>query len=84
MDICVNPQDANEVHIAGILTWRSLDGGTTFENTSDWIPEHILRVTTIHFLSLHQEPWAFGSLCLQLQGYMVSRILGGLNKDMIL
>ena len=39
MDICVNPQDANEVHIAGILTWRSLDGGTTFENTSDWIPE---------------------------------------------
>lgn len=39
MDICVNPQDADEVHIAGILTWRSLDGGATFENTSDWIPE---------------------------------------------
>ena len=39
MDICVNPQNANEVHIAGILTWRSLDGGTTFEITSDWIPQ---------------------------------------------
>ncbi|MBX2828906.1 MAG: T9SS type A sorting domain-containing protein [Flavobacteriaceae bacterium] len=38
MDITVNPNDVDEVHIAGILTWRSLDGGQTFENTSDWIP----------------------------------------------
>ncbi len=38
MDIAINPENANEVHIAGILTWRSMDGGVTFENTSDWIP----------------------------------------------
>ncbi len=38
MDITVNPNDVDEVHIAGILTWRSLDGGQNFSNTSDWIP----------------------------------------------
>lgn len=38
MDIDVNPNDINEVHIAGVHTWRSLDGGTTFEPTSHWIP----------------------------------------------
>ncbi len=38
MDIAVNPQDVNEVHIAGVLTWRSLDAGVTMTCTSDWIP----------------------------------------------
>jgi photosystem II stability/assembly factor-like uncharacterized protein len=38
MAIAVNPRDANEVHIAGILTWVSFDGGLEFRATSDWIP----------------------------------------------
>ncbi|MCT8340089.1 T9SS type A sorting domain-containing protein [Flavobacteriaceae bacterium TK19130] len=38
MDIAVNPTNADEVHIAGILTWRSTDAGVTFNPTSDWIP----------------------------------------------
>lgn len=38
MDVAVNPTDANEVHIAGVLTWRSTDGGTTFNITSQWVP----------------------------------------------
>ena len=38
MDITVNPNNANEVHIAGILTWRSMNGGVSFTITSDWIP----------------------------------------------
>jgi len=38
MDIAVHPQNANEVHIGGILTWISKDGGKTFNCTSDWIP----------------------------------------------
>lgn len=38
MGIAVNPTDVNEVHIAGILTWRSSNGGTSFSCTSDWIP----------------------------------------------
>ena len=38
MAIAVNPTDADEVHIAGLLTWRSANGGVTFSCTSDWIP----------------------------------------------
>ena len=38
MDIAVNPEDVNEVHIAGVLTWRSIDGGENFYCTSDWVP----------------------------------------------
>ncbi len=38
MDIAVNPSNADEIHLAGILTWRSTDGGVTFQNTSEWQP----------------------------------------------
>ena len=38
MDIAVNPEDVNEVHIAGVLTWKSTDGGENFFCTSDWVP----------------------------------------------
>lgn len=38
MDVCVSPFDADEVHIAGIHTWRSFDGGANFELTSYWVP----------------------------------------------
>ncbi|NQY06604.1 MAG: hypothetical protein HRT68_10575, partial [Flavobacteriaceae bacterium] len=38
MDVAVDPNDVNEVHIAGILSWRSTDGGVTFNITSQWIP----------------------------------------------
>jgi len=38
MDVAVNPNDIDEVHIAGVLTWRSLDGGVSFTCTADWIP----------------------------------------------
>lgn len=39
MAIAINPTNADEVHIAGILTWRSMDGGANFSITSDWIPQ---------------------------------------------
>ncbi len=39
MDIAVNPTNANDVHIAGILTWRSTDGGVVFNVTSQWTPD---------------------------------------------
>lgn len=38
MDIAVSPNDANDVHIAGINTWRSTDGGVSFSITSQWTP----------------------------------------------
>ena len=40
MDIVVNPNDADDVHIAGILSWRSTDGGTNFNITSQWVPQN--------------------------------------------
>ncbi|MTE27302.1 VPS10 domain-containing protein [Winogradskyella ouciana] len=38
MDITVNPNDVNDVHIAGINTWRSTDAGVSFSITSQWTP----------------------------------------------
>lgn len=38
MAIAVHPQNANEVHIGGILTFLSTDGGLSFNPTSDWVP----------------------------------------------
>ncbi|MDA9970846.1 T9SS type A sorting domain-containing protein, partial [Flavobacteriaceae bacterium] len=43
MDIVVNPNDANDVHIAGILSWRSTDGGVNFNITSQWVPEYAVN-----------------------------------------
>jgi hypothetical protein len=36
MGITVNPLDANEVHIAGIICWKSTDGGLTFAQMTVW------------------------------------------------
>lgn len=38
MDIAVHPKNENEVHIAGILSWLSTDGGQSFRASSDWVP----------------------------------------------
>jgi photosystem II stability/assembly factor-like uncharacterized protein len=40
MAIAVNPNDVNEVHIAGILTWYSTNGGVNFTISTDWIPQN--------------------------------------------
>lgn len=40
MDIAVHPTNVNEVHIAGILTWKSTDGGAVFNITSQWVPQN--------------------------------------------
>ena len=38
MDIAVHPENVNDVHIAGINTWRSTNGGVSFTITSQWTP----------------------------------------------
>ena len=40
MDIIENPSNADDVHIAGILTWRSTNGGVDFNVTSLWVPQN--------------------------------------------
>lgn len=36
IDITISPTNANEIHIAGIITWKSTDGGNTFVSTTEW------------------------------------------------
>lgn len=38
MDITVNPNDANEIIIGGIQTWKSTNGGSSFNLNSYWTP----------------------------------------------
>lgn len=38
MDITVSTIDVDEVHIAGVLTYRSMDGGVSFDQSSEWVP----------------------------------------------
>ncbi len=38
MAITVHPLNANEVHIGGVHTWKSLNGGSSFDLTSYWVP----------------------------------------------
>ena len=40
MDIVVNPNDVDDVTIAGINAWRSTNGGTAFNIISQWIPQN--------------------------------------------
>lgn len=42
MDIAVNPNDVNDVHIAGVNTWRSTNGGVSFTTTSQWTPNNAI------------------------------------------
>lgn len=39
MDIAVSPSDINEVHVSGVLTYVSYDGGDSFTRSSWWIPD---------------------------------------------
>lgn len=36
MDVVVSPVDKDEVHVAGVETWRSYNGGSTWTQTTDW------------------------------------------------
>ncbi len=40
MDIAIHPNNINEIHIAGIHTYRSLDGGKNFIKTSAITPDY--------------------------------------------
>ena len=36
IDIAASPSNENEVHIAGIITWKTTNGGTSFTSTTEW------------------------------------------------
>lgn len=39
MDITIDPNNADIVYMSGILSWRSMDGGVSFNVSSQWMPE---------------------------------------------
>ena len=43
MGITISTTDPNEVHLAGINTWRSLDGGETFTCSAHWLINNARR-----------------------------------------
>ncbi len=36
IDVTISPTNASEIHIAGIITWKSTDGGTNWAATTAW------------------------------------------------
>ena len=37
MSMCVSPTNAEEVHIGSAITWKSINGGSSFVATTEWI-----------------------------------------------
>ena len=59
MAICVSPTDANEVHIAGIICWKSTNGGTSFTATTVW---SYPNSTGYNHADVHALEWVNGTI----------------------
>ncbi len=59
MAICVNPADANEVHIAGIICWKSTNGGLSFTATTVW---SYPNSTGYNHADVHALEWVNGTI----------------------
>ena len=83
MEIAVNPFNADEVHIGGILTWHSFDGGINFTCSSDWVPNSAKQAeigychADINRLIFYNEKLYVGSD----GGIFKAENTSGLNKD---
>ena len=59
MAICANPLNANEVHIAGIICWKSVNGGTSFVATTVW---SYPNSTGYNHADVHALEWVNGTI----------------------
>ncbi|MDP1621336.1 MAG: T9SS type A sorting domain-containing protein [Bacteroidales bacterium] len=59
MAICVNPLDVNEVHIAGIICWKSVNGGTSFVASTVW---SYPNSTGYNHADVHALEWINGTI----------------------
>lgn len=59
MAICVNPKNVNEVHIAGIICWKSLNGGSTFNAETEW---YYPNPTGYNHADVHALEWVKGTI----------------------
>jgi len=83
MDIAVNPNNSDEVILAGINTWRSVDGGQTFTLTSNWYQPHA-ELDNIGYCHADIDILEFVGNKLYLGsdgGLFVANDTGNLNKD---
>ena len=60
MAIGVNPTNADEVHIAGIICWKSTNGGTTFAPTTQW--KWPAPAANYNHADMHQFEWVKNTL----------------------
>ncbi len=54
MAICASPTNANEVHIAGIICWKSTNGGNSFVAETEW---SLPNATGYNHADVHQLEW---------------------------
>jgi hypothetical protein len=54
MAICVNPINVNEVHIAGIICWKSTNGGVSFVAETEWF---LPNTTGYNHADVHGLEW---------------------------
>lgn len=59
MAICVNPLNANEVHIAGIICWKTINGGTSFFPETAW---SYPNSTGYNHADVHALEWVNGTI----------------------
>lgn len=59
MAICVNPLNANEVHIAGIICWVSSNGGSSFVAETAW---SLPNSTGYNHADVHALEWVNGTI----------------------
>jgi hypothetical protein len=59
MAICVNPLNADEVHIGGIICWKSVNGGTSFVATTVWTYPNS---TGYNHADIHALEWVNGTI----------------------
>ncbi|GAA0890894.1 hypothetical protein GCM10009122_05730 [Fulvivirga kasyanovii] len=71
LDIAVSPTNYNEVHVGGVVTYRSLDGGANWTQTSKWT--HVTGpdgVPAVH-PDIHVMEYVGNTLYIGNDGYLV-------------
>lgn len=78
MAICTNPINADEVHIGGIICWKSTNGGTSFSPTTAWFYPN---TTGYNHADVHALEWINGTIYAGTDGGLYKSIKTG--KDWV-
>lgn len=78
MAICANPINADEVHIGGIICWKSTNGGSSFTATTAWFYPN---TTGYNHADVHALEWVKGTIYAGTDGGIYKSIKTG--KDWV-